>query len=364
MSGTASKQITEGLVKSHAEVSSSSMELWNIATKKCIPITVAIELTLRCNIKCAHCYNFDRSAPRPVYENELTKDEVLSIIDQLREQGTLYVTFTGGEALIHPNIYDFVMHAREKNMVVIVRTNGVLLTEFNVNRLVKAGAHQVEVSVHGATANTHDTFTDSPGSFQKTVDGARIAKAKGLMAKFSFNLMKTNADEIEDMMNMARDMRVSFTIDPHITARYDGTRSSLDMRVDRDTLHRLYTGQLASMVPEPDCNPNRSVQCSCARSVCGISAVGDVYPCIAAPIKCGNLREKTFKEIWRDSEELNRIRNLKLDDFAVCKPCPDRPFCRRSSGVVYTNTGNYTGPEEWICMEANLLHQIYEEKRK
>ena len=41
--------------------------------------------------------------------------------------------------------------------------------------------------------------------------------------------------------------------------------------------------------------------------------------------------------------------------------CPDRPFCRRSSGVVYTNTGNYTGSEPWTCQEAQIIHKLYDE---
>ncbi len=351
------------LVKNHAVVDSVLHDLWAVAYKKCIPLTVSFEITLRCNIKCAHCYNFDRDIPYPrtSQDNELTPQEILDIIDQLREAGCLYLSFTGGEALVHPEIFTFVKHAVDKKMVTILRSNGTLLLTENVRRLVDAGATQVEISLHGACAKTHDDFVGIVGSFDRAVAGARLAKEMGLMVKFAFNLMKTNTDEIEDMIKLSHDLGVNYTIDPHITARYDGTRSSLDLRVDREKLYQLYTGPLASMIPEPDCNPNRSVQCSCARAVCGISANGDVYPCIAAPIKCGNLREKSFKEIWQNSEELNRIRGLVLDDFKVCKPCPDRAFCRRSSGVVYVNTGNYTGPEEWICMEANLLHKIHDE---
>jgi len=95
--------------------------------------------------------------------------------------------------------------------------------------------------------------------------------------------------------------------------------------------------------------------------VVAIASNGDVYPCIGAPIPSGNLRERPFAEIWRDSPQLQRIRDLALDDFEACKPCPDRPYCRRSSGVVYVNTGNYTGADEWTCMEASILHQLTDE---
>ena len=62
-----------------------------------------------------------------------------------------------------------------------------------------------------------------------------------------------------------------------------------------------------------------------------------------------------------DSPVFNRIRALTLADYPVCQTCPDRPFCRRSNGVVFVNTGDYTAPEEWTCAEAALLHKLHDE---
>ena len=154
---------------------------------------------------------------------------------------------------------------------------------------------------------------------------------------------------------------MTFVADPHITTRYDGTRSSTDERVDPETLERLYRKPLQPWVRGPNSTAAQAPQCSCGRSTCGISAYGDLYPCIGAPLPAGNLREKSFTDIWSTSPVLNWIRSLQLDDFSVCKPCPHRIYCRRSSGAIYSNTGDYTGPEEWTCMEAEILHRLHDE---
>lgn len=334
--------------------------LQKAAFKKCIPITVTFEITLRCNLRCVHCYNFDRTRPLPK-GRELEPEEIRGIIDQLREAGCLYLTFTGGEALAHPRIFEFVSYAAGRNCVVGVKTNGTTLDDETARMLAEAGAARVDISLYGGTAATHDAFTRVPGSFDRTLRGAQTALQLGLEPRFSFCLVKTNAAEIDLMIGHAKRLGLPYSIDPQITARYDGTRDSMDLRIDRATLEALYRGPLRDVLPEPDCRPERSVQCACARSVCGISAYGDVYPCIGAPIPAGNLRRQSFAEIWRTSGVLNWIRGLKLSDFATCKPCPDRGFCRRSSGVVYTNTGQYTGAEEWTCMEANVLHKLHDE---
>jgi radical SAM protein with 4Fe4S-binding SPASM domain len=343
----------------HAQLGSIRARLAADAFARCIPLDATLELTLACNLRCVHCYNFDRAAPQPKLRgDELTPPELQRVIDELADAGTLYLSLTGGEALLHPHLDELVAHGARRGLVVRVKSNATLLTVERARRLAAAGAHAVDVSVYGARAQTHDAFTLAPGSFARTVEGTRAALAAGLTARLSFCVTRHNAAEIADMIALAEELGVAYGFDPQLTARYDGTRSSLDHRVDRETLTALYAGPLAHLVAaQGDCATD-SVQCSCARSVCGISSTGEVYPCIGAPLPSGNLRQRSFAEIWRDSPTLNRIRALTLDDFPACKPCPDRDDCRRSSGVVYLNTGDYTGAEPWTCMEASVLHQL------
>jgi radical SAM protein with 4Fe4S-binding SPASM domain len=340
--------------------------LWQVADERCIPLGATIEITLRCNLRCVHCYNFDRAVPYPKEKSgqELTSGEIISAIDQLKEAGCLYLSFSGGEALVHPHLDDFIRHARQRRMMVKVKSNGVLLTPERVGRLVDAGATGVDVSLYGGRAQTHDAFTLQDGSFEKTIQGILNARDAGMDVKVNVSLVDSNAGEIGEMIELVEGMGLPYGIDPYITARYDGTTSSLDTRVDQETLVDLYRGPLRHLLRKPNFDPEKSVQCACARMTCGISATGDVYPCIAAPIAAGNLREKRFEEIWRTSPELNKIRGLNLEDFESCKPCPDRAYCGRSSGVVFSNTGHYTGPEPFTCMEAATVRTIYLEENQ
>ena len=335
-------------------------QLRRLARRLCIPINVTFELTLHCNLRCRHCYNFDRAAPEPEHR-ALSETEIHDAIDQVRAAGCLNLAFTGGEALAHPALDAFIAHAQRCRLAVAVKTNGALLSPGRARRLAEAGCGSAEVSVYGGTAETHDRFTRVAGSFVRTVRGIEAARAEGLAVKLSFPLVQSNAAEVEEMMALAERLEVRVTFDPQITARVDGTTDPMDLRLDRPALERVYRGPLRDMRPSPCFDERRSVQCNCARSVCGIGSSGDVYPCIGAPMPAGNLREQSFAKIWKDAPVLNRIRNLSLDDFAVCKPCPDRPYCRRSSGVVYANTRAYTGAEPWTCMEASVIHALHDE---
>ena len=334
--------------------------LWRLAEERLIPLGATIEVTLRCNLRCTHCYNFDRAVPYPkeVSSKELTAEEILSLIDQLHDAGCLYLSFSGGEALVHPQLDTFIRHARSRRMAVKVKSNGTMLTVERVQRLVDAGAMGVDISLYGATAVTHDAFTEQSGSFAKTIQGIRNAKDAGLDVKVNISLVRSNAGEIEQMLALVDALELPIGISPFITARYDGTTSPLDQRIDQQTLEKLYRGPLQHLVRKPNFDPEKSVQCACARATCGITASGEVYPCIGAPVPSGNIRQQSFAEIWQHSPQFKRIRELQLADFATCKPCPDRAYCGRSSGVVVTNTGKYTGPESFTCMEAATVRKI------
>jgi radical SAM protein with 4Fe4S-binding SPASM domain len=102
--------------------------------------------------------------------------------------------------------------------------------------------------------------------------------------------------------------------------------------------------------------------------VCGITAFGEVYPCIGAPVPSGNLRRNSFHEVWSNSPTLRWIRGLTLQDFPACRSCDHMKHCRRSSGVIYNNTGFYNGPrhfgEDWSCVEAEVYHRIHDDDRE
>ena len=333
--------------------------------EKNIPLNVTLEITLDCNLRCHHCYNFDRTAPKPKKPEgqALNPDELHRIIDEIYDEGCLDITLTGGEAMVHPHFFDFVKHIRDKHMGVYLKSNGMLLTPETVARLKTAGIFGIEISLYGALAETHDNLTRVPGSFKKIVDGIKNCQTTGIRTKVNFVLTSENWDQAQGMMALCNDLKVPFSLNPQITTRYDGTDSSLMNQLDRDQLKALYAGPLREMIEAPDFDPGCSVQCSCARGIAGVSSTGEVFPCIGAPVPSGNLRDKSFHDIWHNSTVLNDIRKLKLDDFETCKPCEHRPHCRRSSGMVYTNTGKYTGPEEWTCMEAEVIHEVYDEKK-
>lgn len=327
------------------------------ASEALIPLHVSLELTLRCNIRCTHCYNFDRDAPRAPGGPELSMEEILPLLDDLRRSGTLFVSLTGGEAMVHPRFWDILEAAAKRSFAVSVLTNGTLLTPEACDRLSGCAAlWNVGISLYGARPATHDGITRSPGSFERTVAGAERLHRLGTRVTLKVIVMKANAAEAGDMLSLADSLGVPASVDTTITGRYDGTPGSLSTRVGPEELDALYRGPLRHLLEE-ESGPG-GLTCNCARQNAAVSSTGEVWPCIAAPLPAGNVRERPFGEIWKNAPVFRKIRGLEDADFEECAPCDLRRWCRRSPGSPLLLGKGYTGVDPWNCREAEIIRDV------
>jgi radical SAM protein with 4Fe4S-binding SPASM domain len=334
------------------------------AEEQCVPLSVTFELGQACNLRCVHCYNFDRELPRHPDSSrgdELSSDEIHRVIDEIRAEGALFLTFTGGEPLSQRGLEAYVAHAAHAGMLVRLKTNAALMARDRIEALARHGLRAADVSLYAATAPIHDAFVRSDGAFDRTMAGIRNARDAGVEIRLSLVISTANERELPSMIDLAHAMEIPFTVDTHITARHDRSRSSTLLALDGPALERLYRGPLAEFV-RPSRRKDGRIACPCARSVCGIGSSGEVYPCIAAPLPCGNVRIRSFREIWRESPQLRWVRGLRNEDFAACACCAHSAFCHRSSGTMLTDTGSFTGPSRYgesaRCVEAEIVHRL------
>ncbi|MBC8133637.1 MAG: radical SAM protein [Deltaproteobacteria bacterium] len=348
-----------------------------------VPLNVSLEITLACNIRCVHCYNFDRNEPlrraggaevsgsktgcAPTVEKpELTTDAILRLIGEVREAGCLFLSLTGGEVLSHPDLFLFLERARDLNLAVQLLTNGTLLRPGIAKRLASyTNLMGVSVSLYGATPEVHDSITQVKGSFARTWAGVERLRAAGVTVRLKFIVMRQNAHETQAMMDGATARDFPYLVDMTVTARHDGTSGSLDAQIDRGQLETLCRGPLRALLPagrrSPSPSPAKDFNCNCARGNCAISARGEVYPCISVPWSAGNVGDRPFRDIWRDSPVFNRIRGLTLDDFSKCAPCPHRGYCSHDRGAAFNTTGDYTGADPFVCATAEIAHALADE---
>ncbi len=341
------------------------------AFARMVPLNVSLELTLKCNIRCLHCYNFDRDSDGPASctggagepAPELSLDEITRLLGELRAAGTLFLSLTGGEVLSSPHLFPVLDRALEMNFAVQLLSNGTLLRPGVAARL--AGYRNllgVSISVYGATPEVHDAVTQIRGSWRRTMDGAARLKAQGVAVRLKLIVMRPNVHQVAAMRALADAGGYPYLLDLTVTARHDGTRGSLALRVTDDELAALYRGPLRDLLPRGDRAVDEAAfPCNCARGNCAISARGDVFPCVSVPWAAGNVRAQPFGEIWRRSPVFQRIRGLAIADYPACAPCPDKAFCSRDRGAAYNASGSYTGTDPFVCAAAGVARTVAEE---
>ena len=136
------------------------------------PLVAHLELTHACNEDCEHCY-LDLLPDKKI--GALDTSEWKRIFDELAEEGCLFLTFSGGEVLVRRDWEELARYARSLGFALRLFTNASLVTEQVADRIAAVKPMQIDVSLLGGTAATHDAITRRRGSFEKTLRGGEAA---------------------------------------------------------------------------------------------------------------------------------------------------------------------------------------------
>ena len=334
--------------------------LFRKSVERHIPLSVHVDLTMRCNERCIHCYRTIERRP------ELTSDELKALLDDLARVGTLYLTFSGGEIFLRGDLFELIEHARRLHFDVRLKSNALLITREKAARLRALGVRQVDISIYSADPFDHDWVTKVPGSLEKSLEGAVLLRAAGVTVKLNCPLMKQNVGQYKEIRALAERLGVLCGFDPMITAKNDGDASPFTLRITRKDLTQV----LQDPVLNPDltkreaCAPSSEradlgdIPCGASHNACYVSAYGDVMPCVAMPISCGNVREEPFAEIWHRSPEMMRVRSIRIRDLHTCSTCAASEFCTRCPGQALVETGDLHGPSPAHCEHALVKAQL------
>ena len=289
------------------------------ASRAHIPIGVLFEVTHRCNLGCQHCYLTEGPVgrPRPT-RDELTLDEVRRALDQLAQAGTLFLTLSGGEVFMRRDFLDIVAHARSLSFSVTIFTTGTLLTPETAARLASLHPLSVEVSIYSARSEIHDRVTRIPGSHARSLRALRLLKEHDVIILIKSPIMVLNSGEYHGIVELAEELGAGYGFDPMLIPRRDGDTTPLRLVAGRDVMHAFFSDPvLAKEFFQPvKCLPQPGEElCGTGRRTCLISPYGDVFPCGVHPVPAGNLREKSFHEIWTGSPLLRELRTKTVDDL-------------------------------------------------
>lgn len=326
-----------------------------------IPCNVLIELTHRCNLSCKHCFIIQDNRP------ELSADKIKDILDQLIDEGTFYVGWTGGEIFTRSDCCDILNYAREKGFFQILLTNGTLIDEERADFIKSIQPAGIEISLLGASSETHDSITQVPGSFDKTIKAIKLLVQRGMAVYTKTTLMTLNISEYEQIKNLSTSLGSIPKNIASVLPKISGARDPQQYTISWHERVKYLQGESlkSSFVPADDETSTASLICRAGRIAAAINPHGDVMPCVVFPLVLGNLAEERFKDIWhnKNNRDLKEIRELRESDITQCVSCRSAAFCVRCMGAAFLEYKDFRCPASCSCEEARWKQYQFQSKK-
>lgn len=337
-------------------MTASYAALQALASSRCIPLTVHLELTYRCNARCTHCFQDRGAAPR-----ELSAAEWMAVVDRARELGALMLNLSGGEALLSPHFWTVAEHARRTGMALRVLSNGILLTRENVARLAALRPYAVHVSIFSARADRHEAVTRVPGSFSCALRGVLRLRRAAVPVTIACPLLGTSGEDHAAIRALADRMGASVVFDPMIVPSSHGGSGPTRCRGDDHLLASFFAEGSTRGAASPQrapVAPDRA-PCGLARSFAVVSPEGELLPCAIMSLTAGSVRTTPLDILWRESPLFQRLRSRRFGDLKECGTCPRSGYCGRCSAVALLEDGDLDGPSTRACHIAELREKAW-----
>lgn len=343
------------------------------------PYSVFLELTNACNASCIHC----RAGSGEHFLNELSKKEILAILDNLMEMGTEFVILTGGEPFCRKDSIEIIEHTSHCGFKTLIATNGSLLTRQKVETMSKFDNISIQVSLDGASAVTHDYFRGTSGLFERAIEGIALCREHGIDVSVSFTCTNLNIKEMLDVILLCEKLGVSTIKLRRFVAQGRGMDdlSNLDITTEKvrevvESLTKIRNDFKSKIKVNMDQAPfqilcdkcvlekYRNIMdkricggCTAGIAICVIDPVGSVRPCPSLGIEVGNIRKTSFQELWNHSEIFQNLRN-RDNPKGRCGVCEYKNICGGCRADAHARSGDYLAedPKCWYnpqCLQSS-----------
>jgi len=272
--------------------------------KKAYPVTANLAITHKCQCRCRHC---SADPFRNKDREEVTTEEIKQVVDGALELGANLVIYVGGEPMLRNDLYELIDYVDKSKAIVMIFTNGLLLTDENCKRLADAGLFSLNVSIDSPRPEQHNKWRAVPGCYEKAFEGAARAREHGILTGVStYTTHETLANgDTERLLEIAQENGF------HEVTIFDCIPSGKFLKDETVILSPeekkrvIELGHKFHNMDHPmgvnvmaEINSPEGVGCYGASSQFYMTAYGDINPCDFNPVCFGNIREMPIQAIW------------------------------------------------------------------
>ena len=321
------------------------------ANRRRNPFSIMFELTYKCNFRCLHCY----LSGTPEESRELNKNQIFSILDQLKDLQVYYIGFTGGEALLRKDIFDILDYANKCGFRFSLQTNGYLIDEKVADRLKEVNVDKIAITFNSITPQGFGRITRVKNSFKKVKGAIEILKRKDIQVKLKSTSMKLNSDEMIKISQYARSLNIPYEIDGEVLPSRNGCNTlvnkySLSIKEAEEINKKVYPERFRNEGEKKQIKSerkkNRMFNCGAGIRTFSINPYGKMSFCLEIDYPRYDILSEGALKCWeklkKEMDKLNNIENF------VCKDCDLLKYCNWCPGRSYLETGSFNNCSEYL----------------
>lgn len=278
------------------------------------PTKIELDLSSLCNFSCIHCSR--NALPHITPERqELTIAELRRVVAEAAEVGVISLQIMGGEPLAYKHFFEICEFAKTCGIQHLnTSSNGWLINNKDIASQLAMYFREVQLSLHGSIASTHDAIVGKEGSWERVRQAARYLVDCGIKVRLSFTVMEQNIDEIELMPQLARDIGASSLRYLALSNQGRGKnlkeltkadRASIGMRIKalatQETMRHDASVNIecGGFPPLTELRTNAQFYgCPAGRELLYVSADGSVSCCGVIEEYIGNVRDMSIQQLW------------------------------------------------------------------
>lgn len=330
------------------------------------PITGTLELLPICNMNCDMCYIRLSRTEMEKKGRMRTADEWISMGEEMERAGVLFLLLTGGEPLLFPDFRRLYLSLKERGMILTVNTNGTLIDADWAAFFGENKPRRINITLYGADDRAYETLCHYPGGFEKTVQGIRLLKERGVDVKINGSVTKSNRNDMEKIYAIGRELGAPVHMDTYMLPGIHERKlpfeaqsrlepeeaAAAEMEMLRNEMNpeafRMYVRQMLLQIKKEGNVYSEGITCMAGNCSFAVNWQGEMRPCVTLEEPSVPVFETGFESAWQQISE--KVKAYRVNE--KCRQCRLRPVCKTCVASARLETGEYDGLPEYLCRYA------------
>lgn len=333
------------------------------------PVHGQIELTYKCEFKCPYCYIMT-GRHKDDGQRELSFKDWTRILDELRREGCISLTLTGGDPLRRSDFEKIYLYAKQKGFILTVFTNATSLDKEVLDFFDRYKPFSIEITLNSLKENRFNTVTGTKGKFPRVIANINKAAGLGLPLILKTNALTINKDEVVEIKKFAKDFlgQKRYKFDTYITPGLDGNKRPLEFRLSPEEIVALEESDqeikeaLVESYSENQALPvgcENLYRCNTWMSGFYIDPYGRLRFCHITDAFSTDLKRVSFEKGFYDV--FPRIVEETFTKSTKCASCKIISECMTCPARCYLEAGDSQAPVRYFCELAET--RIRQKKR-